>query len=253
MLELIALPAFNDNYIWCYQNAASQSIVVDPGDAEPVLRAVEAGMCIKAIFITHHHSDHIGGLDVLRERLNVPCYGPRDARIQGLTEIVEHGDVIAIDGFQEFTVWQTPGHTLTHIVYFNSRVLFCGDTLFSLGCGRLFEGSPEQMLSSLDKLASLPDELLVCCTHEYTANNALFAKRVEPENKQLQEYSKVLTELRMQDLPSLPSNIQREKNCNPFLRIDYPESQIGLQQHLGEMPASRLQRFTELRRWKDHF
>lgn len=253
MQELTALPAFTDNYIWCYRNAVGESIIVDPGDAQPVIRAIEAGLLIKAIFITHHHPDHIGGLAQLRERYNVPCYGPQDHRIKGLTHIVKHGDRVAVDGFDEFTVWQTPGHTLSHIVFFNAAVLFCGDTLFSLGCGRLFEGSPEQMLHSLDMLTSLADETLVCCTHEYTASNAKFAQHAEPINPTRERYIQDFTAKRQQGLPSLPSTIAREKACNPFLRTVYPELLIGLQNHLGYMPETRLQRFTALRQWKDRF
>lgn len=253
MQELTALPAFTDNYIWCYRNTAGESIVVDPGDAQPVLRAVEAGMRIKAIFITHHHPDHTGGLALLRDRFKVPCFGPKDDRISDLTNIVAEGEHIKIEGFKEFTVWQTPGHTLSHIAFFNDEVLFCGDTLFSLGCGRLFEGSPEQMLNSLDKLASLPDHLLVCCTHEYTANNALFAQVAEPGNEAQQQYIAFVRAQRQKGLATLPSTIAREKACNPFLRTDFPELLSGLQNHYGAMPATRVQRFAALRQWKDQF
>lgn len=253
MSSLKAIPAFSDNYIWCYQNALGESIVVDPGYAEPVLRAIEAGMLVKAIFITHHHPDHIGGLQELQKHLDVPCFGPVDSRINAISQHVEHASSIHVEGFKPFTVWHVPGHTLTHIAYFNADVLFCGDTLFSLGCGRLFEGSPAQMLTSLDLLASLPDETLVCCTHEYTASNAKFAHAAEPTNTLRDLYELEFSAKRAVGEPSLPSSIGREKACNPFLRTDFPDALTGLYQHLGYMPATRLERFTAMRTWKDGF
>ncbi|MBP6534048.1 MAG: hydroxyacylglutathione hydrolase [Arenimonas sp.] len=248
-----AIPAFTDNYIWYYRNPHGGSIVVDPGDAGPVLRAVQEGLSIEAVFITHHHHDHIGGLAELLEHADVPCFGPVDARIEGISHPVGHGDGIRIDGFQPFTVWHVPGHTLSHIAFFNEDTLFCGDTLFSLGCGRLFEGSPEQMLSSLDLLASLPDETLVCCAHEYTESNQRFAAAAEPVNAARDAYRLEFMAKRAAGKPSLPSSIGREKACNPFLRVDHTESMTGLAERLGYMPESRLQRFSALRAWKDVF
>lgn len=253
MNPLKAIPAFSDNYIWCYQNAFGEAIVVDPGDATPVLLAIENGLSVKAIFITHHHPDHIGGLPALLAKLDVPCYGPDDQRIEHISRHVVHGDTVTVEGFKPFTVWQVPGHTLTHIVYYNDEVLFCGDTLFSLGCGRLFEGSPAQMLASLDLLATLPDETIVCCTHEYTASNARFAQAAEPANPARDLYCAEFKAKLAQGIPSLPSSIGREKACNPFLRVNSTEGLSGLNQHLGFAPATRLERFTELRKWKDSF
>jgi hydroxyacylglutathione hydrolase len=250
---LTAIPAFTDNYIWCYQNADAENIVIDPGDATPILHAIASGMRVKAIFVTHHHPDHIDGIAGLLQHIRVPCYGPIDARIENISHHVRHGDTITLHGFKPFTVWHVPGHTLSHIAYVNEQVLFCGDTLFSLGCGRLFEGSPTQMLASLDLLANLPDSTLVCCTHEYTQSNARFAITAEPHNPARDQYCLEFMTKRTQGEPSLPSTIGLEKACNPFLRVDAVESLSGLYNHLGYKPQTRLERFTALRCWKDQF
>jgi hydroxyacylglutathione hydrolase len=248
-----AIPAFTDNYIWRYRADDGGCIIVDPGEADTLLQDIKNGMVIRAVFITHHHNDHIGGLRDLMQQVEVPVFGPDDRRIPGISERVGHGDRIMLDGFSPFTVWHVPGHTLSHIAFFNDDVLFCGDTLFSLGCGRLFEGSPEQMLHSLDLLASLPDDTLVCCAHEYTQSNERFASAAEPVNAARVAYRSAFMAKRAAGEPSLPSRIGREKACNPFLRVDHPESMTGLQAHLGYMPDSRLARFTALRAWKDAF
>lgn len=253
MTVLQALPAFEDNYIWCYRGSEGGSIVVDPGDAGPVLAAMADGLRIEAIFITHHHNDHIGGLNALRAASTGPVFGPADDRIPGIDRIARDGDVLQVPGFRPFRVLTVPGHTRSHIAYTDSDVLFCGDTLFSLGCGRLFEGTPEQMLASLDRLAALPDETLVCCTHEYTLSNARFAAAAEPENPARDRLLADIQVRRRQGIPSLPSRIGIEKACNPFLRTDHPERLGGLKQHLGSMPESRLARFAALRAWKDQF
>lgn len=253
MTVLQALPAFEDNYIWCYRGSDGGSIVVDPGDAGPVLAAIADGLRIGAIFITHHHNDHIGGLDALRAVFSGPVYGPEDGRIAGISRIVCHGDVLHIPGFGPFRVLAVPGHTRSHIAYADSSVLFCGDTLFSLGCGRLFEGSPEQMLASLDRLAELPEDTLVCCTHEYTLSNARFAAAAEPDNPERDQLIADIRARRDSGLSSLPSRLAIEKACNPFLRTHLPERLAGLKEHLGFMPETRLARFSALRAWKDQF
>lgn len=252
MPTLNALPAFVDNYIWCYTGAAG-SIVVDPGDAAPVLAAIRDGLRVQAVFITHHHADHCGGLRELRRYTDAPVFGPADPRIAGIDRQVGHGDRIELAGFEAFTVWQVPGHTRSHIVFFNPDVLFCGDTLFSLGCGRLFEGTPEQMLTSLDLLRTLPDRTRVCCGHEYTVNNARFAAAAEPDNPDRDALMRRIMRQRADGEPSLPSDIGSEKACNPFLRVDDPAMLPGLGLRMPDPPGTRLERFAALRAWKDVF
>src|SRR4249919_1976257 len=183
MPSLRALPAFSDNYIWILANASGEAIVVDPGDAGPVLAEVERGLKPVAILLTHHHPDHVGGAGELLERFDIPCYAPHDERIRHATHRVGEGDRVRVEALGlDFDVVEIPGHTLTHIAFHGGGWLFCGDTLFSLGCGRMFEGSPEQMLASLERLASLPGGTLVCCGHEYTEANGRFATAAEPQN-----------------------------------------------------------------------
>lgn len=254
MLSLRPLPAFEDNYIWTLADDDGRAIVVDPGDAEVVLREMGSGLKPVAILVTHHHPDHIGGVERLLANADLPCYAPEDARIPVATHRVGGGDSVALDALGlRFEVFAVPGHTRSHIAFHADDWLFCGDTLFSLGCGRLFEGTPGQMLASLDRLASLPEETRVCCTHEYTLANGRFARVAEPDNPARDRLLDEVTELRGKGRPSLPSTIGRERDCNPFLRVDQPGLLANLEQHCGRKLASRLEAFTELRAWKDGF
>jgi hydroxyacylglutathione hydrolase len=252
--RLIPLPAFADNYIWTLQRDDGCALIVDPGEAAPVLAAAGQGLRPVAILITHHHPDHIGGLAELRSRFSPFCVGPADDRIAGLDRIVGHGDRIHLDTLDiGFEVIGLPGHTLSHIAFHGEGLLFCGDTLFSLGCGRLFEGTPAQMVDSLDRIAALPDDTLVCCGHEYTLANAGFARAVDPDNAQLVARFDEAEELRAAGLPTLPSRLGDERLANPFLRVDSEAIRAGVAQHCGRMPAGRVDCFAELRRWKDGY
>lgn len=225
-MNLLALPAFADNYIWMLHDAR-QAVVVDPGQAEPVLQALaERGLQLQAILVTHHHADHVGGVDALRQATGAPVYGPARERIPGPFTPLGQGQQVTVLGLR-FTVLDVPGHTAGHIAYHceamdGAPLLFCGDTLFSGGCGRLFEGTPAQMQASLDQLAALPGDTRVCCTHEYTLANLKFARAVEPDNAELLHYSTRCEALRAQGLPTLPSHMALERAINPFLRTREP-------------------------------
>lgn len=253
MLTLRALPAFIDNYIWTLATPQGYGLVVDPGDAQPVIRAVAEGLQPVAILLTHHHADHIGGVDELLSRYDIPCYAPHDERIPQATHRVGEGDFLEIAALGiTFNVIALPGHTRSHIAFYGQNYLFCGDTLFSLGCGRLFEGTPAQMLSSLDLLSTLPDATWVCCGHEYTINNGRFAQLVEPGNLARDQRLDEALSLRACGLPSVPSTLANERACNPFLRIDQPSIRQQLQAR-ASTPLDRIQAFSAMREWKNGF
>lgn len=252
--SLTALPAFDDNYIWMLTAPDGATIVVDPGDAGPVLRARSEGLSLSAILVTHHHADHVGGVVALQQSLGLPCYAPEDARIPGHTIIVAGGDTLHIDAWPEpVQVIDTPGHTRSHVSYVTADHLFCGDTLFSLGCGRLFEGDAPQLHASLQRLAALPSHTRVCCAHEYSAANARFAQTVDPTNQALHERAVAIEEARAQGLPSLPTSMGSELECNPFLRVECPEIRMAAERWRNESLDTPQAVLGALRAWKDGY
>ncbi len=255
-MNLTALPAFTDNYIWMLDDGTS-AFVVDPGEAAPVQAALDARrLALAAILVTHHHGDHVGGVDALRSRLEGPVYGPRREQIPTPYVALDDGDAVEVLG-QRFEVIEVPGHTAGHIAYFHAGregapILFCGDTLFSGGCGRLFEGTPEQMHRSLSRLAALPGDSRVCCAHEYTLSNLKFARAVEPGNAALARYSADCEALRADHRPTLPSSIGIEREVNPFLRCEQPDVVRAAASH-GAASATGSDVLAALRRWKNDF
>ncbi|WP_245978884.1 hydroxyacylglutathione hydrolase [Solilutibacter pythonis] len=246
------LPFFEDNYLWWLPGTPGP-LLVDPGDAAPALARFGETPALSAILLTHHHSDHIGGVAALLERWpGTPVIAPRDERIVLANRQVGDGERIEVGG-HAFTVMAVPGHTRSHLAYHGDGFVFCGDALFSLGCGRMFEGDAPTMLASLDRLAALPDQTAVCCAHEYTLANAAFAEAVMADSPALAERTQEARAQRRAGHPSLPSTIASERACNPFLRVDAPEVRAALARRLGAAPGTRADSFAALRRWKDEF
>jgi hydroxyacylglutathione hydrolase len=255
-MKLIPLPAFSDNYVWMLHDGR-EALVVDPGDAAPVLQALQReGVELRSILVTHHHADHTGGVDTLRNTTGAQVWGPAHETIPTPYQPLVQGQQAHCLGVA-FEVLDVPGHTAGHIAFYNADMdgaplLFCGDTLFSAGCGRLFEGTPAQMADSLDRLAALPATTRVCCTHEYTLSNLRFALAVDPLNADLLAYQVRCQALRDQDLPTLPSSIDLERRINPFLRASAPPILVALRQF--DAPGlARDGAFATLRRWKNEY
>lgn len=267
MLTVHPIKAFSDNYIWCIENPATrQCVVVDPGDAKPVVKYMQDNhLTLHSILVTHHHYDHTDGIDpLLKEAAKtatsaIDVYGPANSKISQINNPLTQGDEISIFNTQ-FRVSEVPGHTLDHISFFSpsdpqhkSPWLFCGDTLFSSGCGRLFEGSPKQMLTSLKALAKHPTDTKVYCTHEYTLANLAFSEAVAPHNQKIKDYAQSCQKKRENGLPTLPTSIQTELEINPFLRCDKVEIKESVSRHSNLEMLSELEVFTALRSWKDSF
>jgi len=257
MNNIIAIPAFKDNYIWALHSLEGREIVVvDPGDAAPVLSYLQANkLLLHAILITHHHFDHSGGIQDLKNHFpQVSVYGPKNESIAGVTHLLKEGDTISFADFKlSLNILDVPGHTKGHIVYYNDNLLFCGDTLFSCGCGKLFEGTPSQMTDSLNKIKRLSPHTLMYCGHEYTQANIQFAKTVDPTNpalvKRLREVDECVAIFR----PTLPVSLQTEFLTNPFLRANTKEIIQSVQKHWNIEQNDEVTIFSHLREWKNQF
>jgi hydroxyacylglutathione hydrolase len=254
MVQIHGVPAFEDNYLWVIEDGR-HAAAVDPGDASPVADFLDRlGLTLTAILATHHHGDHVGGLAELAARGPVEVFGPASERIAGITRPLAGGERITVPGLAiELDVIAVPGHTAGHIAYAGEGFVFCGDTLFAGGCGRLFEGTPAQMAGSLATLSALPSSTRVYCAHEYTLANLRFAQAVEPGNARLAERLLEARATRARGEPTVPSTIALEIETNPFLRAHVPEVAASAARHAGRALATPLEVFTVVREWKNTF
>jgi hydroxyacylglutathione hydrolase len=250
-VSIHAISAFKDNYVWLLANG-KRCIAVDPGDAKPVLSYLKQhDLVLEALLITHHHWDHCNGIMSLRQQYALDVYGPSQEELPHCDHPLKHGDTVELPGFPSFEVLDIPGHTAGHIAFYTPGWLFCGDTLFTAGCGRVFTGTAQQMLSSLDQLNSLPAETLVYCGHEYTLKNLQFAQCVEPNNPAIAQRLRETQTLREQSLPSVPASLAIERLTNPFLRVREASVQQAVSQHSALALTDACEVFAQLRAWKD--
>lgn len=256
-MNVIPIPALKDNYIWCIVHPNNQQcVIIDPGAAEPVFSFLkQQQLQLAAILVTHHHWDHTGGIQELVETLKVPVYGGMHEKpIPQCQNRLDDGQQFTLPKMNiALTALAIPGHTLGHTAYYGNGVVFTGDTLFTGGCGRIFEGTPAMMYQSLQKLAALPEETLIYCGHEYTQANLQFALKVEPTNTALLERIETTHQLRLKNLPTVPATLKLEKQTNPFLRVDQPTIIKAVENHISHSLPTPVEIFAALRDWKNNF
>lgn len=256
MIQILRVPAFNDNYIWLLTDKDYQfAYAVDPGDALPVQEVLaQNDITLKGILITHHHFDHTGGINQLKNQYSVPVWGPKNSTIAEIDHPLSEGDKVKLKDLAiTLNILEVPGHTLDHIAYYSEPVLFCGDTLFACGCGRLFEGTPEQMLKSLNKIYQLPCDTVVYCAHEYTQANIDFALAADPNNKALKLRDETTRFHRKGNVATVPSSLYQEQATNPFLRSHELSLKKSIETYSNQTDLSEQEVFALTRKWKDNF